>query len=284
MEEPAGHAPTWPVVVRSRWHDPGYTRGEMQTLVGILLGLTWAVAVGIVMSGRFDPVLLLFPGALGGWIAFVWARRRPGTIALELAPDRLHVTRDGVDPLDFTVARDAAGWVVVASATLGSSERVVLLLDEPGNELARFRGIIAPVEISVAPGAGGAPAAADDAGRDGAAGVAAWWAAHMPAGTTPPAPPPVLPIAALVGEWWPDPARRIGLRNNGGRIPWVEPALPEWPAARRSHRRKAAAITAVVMLVLIGLAVRAGTTPALVAVIPPAVGGMLAGARNLFRP
>jgi hypothetical protein len=275
MEEPAGHAPTWPVVVRSRWHDPGYTRGEMHTLVGILLGLTWAVVVGIVMSGQFDPVLLLFPGALAGWIAFVWTRRRPGTITLELTPDRLHVTRDGVDPLDVTVPRDAAGWVVVASATLGSSERVVLLLDEPGNEIGRFRGLIAPVEITVA------PAAADGAAD---AGVAAWWAAHMPAGTTPSAPPPVLPIAALVGEWWPDPARRIGLRNNGGRIPWVEPALPAWPAARRSHRRKAAAITAIVMLVLIGLAVRAGTTPALVAVIPPAVGGILAGARNLIRP
>lgn len=269
-ERTVSESAPWPVVVRSRWRDPGYTRGEIHTLVGMLLGLSWAVGVGIVLTGRFDPVLLLFPAALAGWIAFVWSRRKPGNVTLELGPDRLHVTRDGVAPLDLAVPRDDAGWVVAAAATVGSSERIVLLLDEPGNELGRFRAIIAPVEI--APAAGADPDA-----------VAAWWADRMPEGTSPSAPPPLLPIGALIGEWWPDPAHRIGLRNNGGRIPWVEPSIREWPAKDRSHRRKAAAITAVVMLVFAGLAIRAGTTTALVAVIPPAIGGMLAGARALFR-
>jgi hypothetical protein len=247
----------WPVTVHARWTDPGYTRGEFHVLLGMLAGTAWAVAVVHALGATQNWLLLLFPTALAAWAVFIWTRRRPAALALELSPEGLHLVRTGANPIDLEIPRAEAGWVVAAAATLGAADRIVLLLDEPGNELVRFRGIVAPVEIT---------GTADDG----------WWTATMPAGTTLATPPTVLPVAALVGEWWPDPAHRLALKGNGARIRWVEPTLARWQAADQSHRRTITVVIVVLLVFLLVGAVRAGSPTSLLAVIPPVAIGIVA--------
>lgn len=264
-DAPDAPAP-WPVTVHARWTDPGHTRGEFLAVLGLFIGTTWAVGFVLITGASSDLVLALFPLALAAWAAFLFARRNPVDLELTLAPERLTFVRGGIDRLELVVPRDDPGWVVAARMTVGALDRLLLILDEPGNERTRFRATVAAVTFD---------------GLDGP-GVAAWWPEAMPAGTSPATPPATLPVAPLVGDWWPDPTHRLSLRGNGARIRWAEPTMTAWPRDDLRRRRTVLAVSAVVLGVLVLGALRGGTTTALVAIVPPAILGIAAVAAWLF--
>jgi hypothetical protein len=113
-----------------------------------------------------------------------------------------------------------------------------------------------------------------------------WWTMTMPPGTSPDRPPSTASVTALLGAWWPDPARRTSVRGNlGGRSQWKEADLSaehEWD--RRQTQLNSLILLASVLFAY-GVAILGSGSlhPAdAIAFIPPGLIGIAASIRGLL--
>jgi hypothetical protein len=109
----------------------------------------------------------------------------------------------------------------------------------------------------------------------------------MPPGTSPARPPTTLPVAPLIGAWWPDPgARQSGRGNLGFRSRWKEPDLVAFASWDRRQRRMNALIAIAALLFVYGLAI-VSTWPwslaEIVAFVPPGVIALAIPVRLVLR-
>lgn len=230
----------WPITVVARWHDPGYSDREDRWWLYLAVAALWVFGVSA-LAGRPEPGFLAIAGLVLAMLAWHWVRRSPTDIDMILDSDGLRIGATAERPA-VNLERDHAGWLFAAETGLDWRERLLLLTDGEGHEVARLRARQAAVQIP-----------------DASQASESWWSAHMPAGTTPRNPPSSLPVTSLLGAWWPREERRTSVRGNmGWRRPWKEAELRSYQAWDRRQRRLNSAVVAAVCLFVLGLSIVGG--------------------------
>ena len=206
----ADDTPAWTSTVEATWTPP---RMDWAGLAGDgLLALLCVVAtVGMLAGGRGLGVLLLSGLALlfgrDAWQRFS-ARRPRAPLKLALAPDRLQLTSTLPNFTPVVLERGQAGWLVAQEYGLDWHNRWLTVGDHEGRE-AVFMGSLAEVLVK---------ASADDQ-------------------VEPRRFPTKLPVAVLLGAWWPHPARRMSRQGNMNlAFHWREPDIEGFPRRERLER------------------------------------------------
>lgn len=171
----------------------------------------FAVLVAFLWRDRGDFGLVVL-GAVG--LFFAWdavrqlrSRRPASEMTLVLGPEALELSSSEPGMPAVRLSRDRAGWLVAAEMQTDWHLRYIWLMDAADREVARFVGSLAVVEVR----------------RPG-----------LPPATMLPA---VVPVAVLLGHWWPHPARRTSRAGSAGlRFRWREPDLGAFPRHERRQR------------------------------------------------
>ena len=224
-------APRWTATVVATWRPPTIDWASLAGVVGIAVFLL----VGAFLARDRGGLALVLMG-LGAYFAFDAVRRlrarRPGSdLTLVLGPEALefHSTEPGTRAV--RIRRDRAGWLVATEMQADRHVRFIQLTDADDQAVAQFVGSLATVEV-----------------RD--RGV-------------PPATilPTVVPVAVLLGQWWPSPARRVSRMGSAGlRFRWREPDLDGFPRHERRERLKWSVLYGVFAIGFLWVAV-AGSSP-----------------------
>jgi hypothetical protein len=238
----------------------------MRGWAALLIGWLWILVATIIFEGRVEPGLVVVALLLGGWLGWQWIRRRAAAFQMILGPAELWIREAAPGSTAVEVPRHAAGALLAAESGLDWRERLIVLTDEEGQELVRFRAGLASVQV-----------------RDTAGATESWWRSNMPPMTSPRTPPSVVSAVALLGAWWPRPDQRWSVRGSfGARRPWREGDLAGYDAWDRRQRRQNGLVLALLLLFVYGLTI-VGAWPLTLAdavtYLPPGVTGLVLATR-----
>lgn len=222
MSEPAdGPSAAWPITAVARWRDPGYSAREHRWAALVVVGLVWVNATTFALGGRWSAALVLLTLVVAGWIGWQRVRARPADLELVLWPDRLQIRDVTAQTPATQLVSGQVGALLAAETGLDWRERLLVLTDRTGTEVARVRAGRATVEV----------ADADLASES-------WWRSTMPMGSSPQSPPTECAVTALLGAWWPRPDLRRSVRGSVRFLrPWKEGDLSAYDRWDRRQTR-----------------------------------------------
>ena len=200
--------PSWTATVSATWTIPVVDTAGL--VVRVLVGTAIAFA-GSSLAAQKPVAALLFAAfalAMAWQVARgLWTLRSRERVVMTLGPDTMIVTaRSMASPT--TVRREHAGWLIGTDVGLDGYARMIELSDDGQNTVFGLSAGWADVDIQTP----GVPAAAELAPR--------------------------MPVAVLLGAWWPHPARRITRAGNLlARRRWRDPGLSAFPREERRQRR-----------------------------------------------
>lgn len=170
--------------------------------VGVAI-VACALAVGLWLErGGFGFLLPAAASAWFGWSSLqqIRGRERRFEMSLTLAPDALRLSSSAPSALSVALPRDRAGWLVAEEVGTNWHWRRLTLMDDAERPLAEFVGSLAAVRVQ-SPGTPDATILPDR-----------------------------LPVAVLLGAWWPHPAKRMTRQGSMSvRFRWRDPDLVRFP-------------------------------------------------------
>jgi hypothetical protein len=183
----ADEPPDWSATVVARWTAPWIDWGRV-TAALVVAGAAVLGAINEWTAGH--PWFVLLSGTFAAWAlwgagrAAVQARSR-STWTITLDPERLTLDT-GLPESGVVLERSRADWLVADEVTTDWRVRRIGLHDDQHRQVALFVGTMARLAVP----APGIPRVGDL--------------------------PRELPLAVLVGEWWPHPARRMTRYGTAG--------------------------------------------------------------------
>jgi hypothetical protein len=208
----ADDAPAWTATIVARWTAPGLDWGFVAAASAVCITMA-SIAVSVWGSRAGWGAAL--PGAFALWALWeagssIARSRATSELMLTLDPERLTLasSRPGSDTV--VLERGLAGWLAADETTDWHVRGLWLTRDDEASKdvkVAWFLAAMARVEVR----SPGIPAARDL--------------------------PHELPVAVLVGAWWPHPARRM-TRTGTARIRWRwrDPDIAGFPRRERRER------------------------------------------------
>lgn len=208
--------PPWNRTVVASWTPPRLNWTNFSMAVGLTAIFTVPVAswsLGHPSPG--DLLLLAWPAIPGVWVWRQLKRRGPkASLELVLGPDRLRLSSDQSNIPAVELWRDRAGLLMAGERGYDWHTRRLILYDDRGNRVAEFVGKTAVIRV------------------DG------------PVDNTPI--PSKVPVAVLVGSWWPHPAHRsIRAGSVGAEFYWKDPDISGFVGWERGQRQQWAAVLGV---------------------------------------
>jgi hypothetical protein len=205
----ADDSPEWSATVVASWTAPWIDWGWVSAgSIVAALSAWFAIdrwAAGVVWAEALSGAVALW--ALWGVARVVAQARRRSTWAMTLDPNLLTLASGlpGSEPV--VLERRRAGWLVADEISTDWHARRISLHDDQDLQVASFVGTMARLDVR----APGTPAGAD-LPRD-------------------------LPLAVLLGAWWPHPARRMTRQGEAGiRLRWRDPDVAGFPGRERRSR------------------------------------------------
>lgn len=222
--------PEWSATVVARWTVPWIDWGR--AAAGLIIA---AAAVTALLGGwgRGSAWAGLLMGAIAIWALWSVGRaiaqlpvRDTSTITLD--PDRLTLESGTKGGQRVVLDRARAGWLVADEITEDWRVRQLALYGEDDRLVGSVVGAMARLEVR----ANGTPGARDL--------------------------PSELPLAVLVGAWWPHPARRMTRQGTAGiQLRWRDPDI----AGFEAHERRSRLLWSLLWLALAGGLVWAALDP-----------------------
>jgi hypothetical protein len=200
-----------------------------QFIAGLLIAAALLVAAAGLWLER-GGVAFLVPLLGAAW--FAWSSVRDARVrattsemTLTLAPDALRLASNVASSLSVELPRDRAGWLIADEVATDWHWRRLTLVDDGDRERAQFIGSLAAVRVAHA----GVPHA--DVLPD-----------HVP-------------VAVLLGAWWPHPAKRMTRQGSKSvEFRWRDPDVTRFPAFERRSRILWSALYAVLAVLCLAAA------------------------------
>lgn len=226
----ADEAPEWSATVAARWTVPwiDWDRAGAGAFIGgaAMLGLLGGWGHGSVWAVALMGVVSLWALLPAGRALAQLGTRATATITLE--PERLTLETGSAGATRVVLDRARAGWLVADEITSDWRARQIALYDDDGRLVTSVVGAMTRVESR----ASGTPRGRDLPGE--------------------------LPLAVLVGAWWPHPARRMTRQGTAGiALRWRDPGI----ASYERYERRSRILWSLLWLALAALLVWAALDP-----------------------